>query len=262
MGMLITYFTGKFAGRNINPVRLFLAGIISGIYAFSFFCSFYGIASIIGKLIMSVIISWVGLGGKTIKRIFLNSLIFLFTTFFFGGIAIGILNFTGWKGIEDICGVYIPLKAYITVTVAGCIAAFIVNVVIRLINVKRLSLNTDVIVEVQAGNIVREYDGFIDSGNSLTEPVSGKPVVVVPLRVINELLPVEEERGQRYTIIPFRSVGISHGVMEGYRMDSILVNGKRIRSPVFAISENGDKEKLILPGCLMERGIYAELGEN
>ena len=261
IGMLITYFTGRFAGIDIKPLRIVLSGVISGIYSFSFFFPAYGLTSMPGKLIMSVVISWIAMGGKTARRIALNSLIFLCTTFFFGGITIAILNFTGWKGVSDPGGIYISLKAYIIVTLAGCAAAFLVNEIIKLIRIKRLKVNTDVEVEVNIGDKKQNYNGFIDSGNLLKEPISGKPVVIASSDIINELLS-EEERKQRYTIIPFRSVGVSNGIMEGYRMDSITVMGKNIRSPVFAVSENGEKEKLILPGCLMERSIYAELGED
>lgn len=63
------------------------------------------------------------------------------------------------------------------------------------------------------GNQVR-IPALLDSGNSLAEPVSGKPVSVVKERIMKDLF--KDRKPEYYRVIPYRSVGKEHGVLKGY----------------------------------------------
>ncbi len=64
-------------------------------------------------------------------------------------------------------------------------------------------------------------DALMDTGNSLTEPVSGKPVAVVDEDVFEQLEGVRLP--EKLKIIPYRSVGRSNGIMEGYEIPEIMI---------------------------------------
>lgn len=97
-----------------------------------------------------------------------------------------------------------------------------------------------------------------DTGNTLRDPVSGRPVLVLERRAAAELWPPEvaevlasplppEEKMARlhrqgasvtFTLLPFRSVGTAAGLLLAARSDYIEVNGRRYpRTPV-ALSEH------------------------
>lgn len=61
---------------------------------------------------------------------------------------------------------------------------------------------------------------LIDSGNSLMEPISGKPVCVVDKEVFQELW---EEGGQIYRAVPYHSIGKAKGILEGYLLPQLHV---------------------------------------
>lgn len=61
---------------------------------------------------------------------------------------------------------------------------------------------------------------LIDSGNSLTEPISGKPVCVVEEEVFRSLW---GDGGQLYRAIPYHSIGKKRGIMEGYLLPELYV---------------------------------------
>lgn len=67
---------------------------------------------------------------------------------------------------------------------------------------------------------------LIDSGNSLTEPVSGKPVCVVDKRLYDGLWG-DEEIG--YRVIPYHSIGKKHGIMQGYLLPKLAVDVDGVR---------------------------------
>ncbi|MCM1541402.1 MAG: sigma-E processing peptidase SpoIIGA [Blautia sp.] len=63
-----------------------------------------------------------------------------------------------------------------------------------------------------AGNSLT-VNALIDSGNSLVEPVSGKPVSVVDEKVFQGLW---REQPPGFRAIPYHSIGRKHGILQGY----------------------------------------------
>lgn len=106
---------------------------------------------------------------------------------------------------------------------------------------------------------------LIDSGNSLTEPVSGKPVCVVDEKLYDSLRG-DDESGCR--VIPYHSIGKKHGIMQGYLLPKFVidVDGMRLefQDVYVAVSkerisgtETGDGENveiIINPRLLEEKG--------
>ena len=67
---------------------------------------------------------------------------------------------------------------------------------------------------------------LIDSGNSLTEPISGKPVCIVDAQVLETLL---EKRPERFRAIPYHSIGKSRGILEGYLLPELEIELDGVR---------------------------------
>ncbi len=61
-------------------------------------------------------------------------------------------------------------------------------------------------------------NALLDSGNSLIEPVSGKPVSVVDEKVFRGLWHNETPG---YRAIPYHSIGRSHGILQGYLLPEL-----------------------------------------
>lgn len=72
-----------------------------------------------------------------------------------------------------------------------------------------------------------QVEGLVDTGNSLREPISGRPVAVLERSVWEELYPGETPPGMR--VIPYHSVGKPAGILSGYPMKSIEVELGGIR---------------------------------
>lgn len=89
---------------------------------------------------------------------------------------------------------------------------------------------------------------LFDSGNLLTEPRSGKNVILVSRKALSELNPDNILTNELPLIIPYRSVGHS-GVITGFNADKIIIdNKKEINDAVIGISEqefSADCEALI-----------------
>ncbi|MBO5094798.1 MAG: sigma-E processing peptidase SpoIIGA [Lachnospiraceae bacterium] len=78
---------------------------------------------------------------------------------------------------------------------------------------------------------------LVDTGNSLREPISGKPVSIVEKRIAEQLF-----GGVYPTVfraVPFRSIGKGHGILEGYEITELTVTGEnekiKIKKPVVGL---------------------------
>ncbi|MCM1064158.1 MAG: sigma-E processing peptidase SpoIIGA [Eubacterium sp.] len=61
-------------------------------------------------------------------------------------------------------------------------------------------------------------NALIDSGNSLIEPVSGKPVSVVDEKIFSGLW---QEQPPGFRAIPYHSIGKEHGILQGYLLPGL-----------------------------------------
>ena len=67
--------------------------------------------------------------------------------------------------------------------------------------------------------------GFMDTGNSLRDPISGKPVIVVDEKLLEkELNQLKELHPNRIRVIPYSSVGKQNGLLYGIRLKKIIIS--------------------------------------
>ncbi|MGX8706583.1 MAG: sigma-E processing peptidase SpoIIGA [bacterium] len=71
------------------------------------------------------------------------------------------------------------------------------------------------------------FPACVDTGNRLTEPFSGQPVLIASASLLKPILPADG-----YRLVPYGSVG-GHGAIPCFRPDAfyILQNGRRRRAP-------------------------------
>ena len=112
-------------------------------------------------------------------------------------------------------------------------------------------------VNVRFAGKGRTIPALWDTGNTLSDPVSGAPVLVLEQELLMDLWPEEvrcvlrrrapaEEKmaalydlrqGKRFSLLPFRSVGVSAGLLLAYRSDQVVVERKVYRKTLLALTE-------------------------
>ncbi len=103
-----------------------------------------------------------------------------------------------------------------------------------------------------------EVDALMDTGNTLMEPVSKRPVAVIEEGTFQKLFAGKDP--EYYRIIPYQSVGKRHGLLKGYPIDAMQVEIQGIRKECkniyVAVSEEilsrRDEYKLILNPQILE----------
>lgn len=114
-------------------------------------------------------------------------------------------------------------------------------------------------VELQGKVEKMRIHALVDSGNTLTEPISGAPVSVLDARVFYHLWP---EGLSGFRAIPYHSVGKNSGILKGYPVPqmTIIQQGveREYRNVYLAVSEEkiaGEEIPMLLhPALLQETG--------
>lgn len=123
--------------------------------------------------------------------------------------------------------------------------------------------------------------GFLDTGNSLRDPLTNRPVLVAEYSLLKECLPEDFQRAMegnrnenevvdhlagstwahRLRLIPFQSIGQKNGILLGIRADEVLVNtGKKCIAHdnlVVALYRDrlscDDSYRMLIPAAVLEK---------
>ncbi len=147
-------------------------------------------------------------------------------------------------------------------------------------NVTKSNLFKEIIIN--ADEMATTVRGMIDTGNSLTEPLTNTPVIVVEVDSLMEVLPsrlamtIKNEEtidlsilvddtitpywASRLKIIPFTSLGQKNGMLVGFRPDSVVIKHDddpyELKKVIIGItssklSQSGDYSALLNPNILI-----------
>lgn len=155
-----------------------------------------------------------------------NQICLLFVTFCFGGVLEALMELTG-----------LPLFA------GSAGAALLIWTGISGWHRKQQPESSRTTVTLFWDGNVLELEGLIDTGNHLTEPLTGKPVSVLSAEAAEKLLGKDWERRRGFCLIPYHSIGRETGWMRAVVVDEMQVAGEDgkvrivLKKPVLAISE-------------------------
>ncbi len=103
-------------------------------------------------------------------------------------------------------------------------------------------------ITLRKGNRTLVLHGFLDTGNQLTEPLTGRPISIAETAKIAPLLGENWEEEQGFCLVPYHSLGEKDGWMRAVVLDEMEVSMRRgrqaARRPLIALydGELGGKE--------------------
>lgn len=101
---------------------------------------------------------------------------------------------------------------------------------------------------------------LVDTGNSLYEPIGGKPVSVLEKDAVRELF--ISDQPDVFRAIPFHSIGKKNGILEGYQLSGMIIRGEyeniQIEKPMIGlfdkkVSNNGAYQMILHPALMKKQ---------
>ncbi len=251
-GMVILSVTGIWAGRRVHTGRLIAGAILCAAYSFTIFVPAGIFAELAAKILFSLMVTGIVFFGnekirdwKRLKTVYIRTVIIFYTvSFMAGGLAFAVLILTDSQGAYGSGGVYIADASYLKIMAALALSYFAGRGIYGYIAGRIAIDRASVAVEIKNGEKMWQGRGLIDTGNSLKEPISGRPVHIVSREVAEAVA----AGSMRYVAIPYRSMGNPCGILNGYRVDEITAGTVKSKRAVIAVSDRkfeGDYEVLL-----------------
>ncbi|MBW4828897.1 MAG: sigma-E processing peptidase SpoIIGA [Clostridiaceae bacterium] len=243
---IILYVTKKITRTETSKLRLLIAALIGSVYTLvMFFPSLNFMTKFTVKVAISVLIIIFAFNPEKISNFIRLLSTFYVTAFVFAGASFALFyvmntNFSVYNGVFYIKD--FPIRFLIL----GIILSFIlIKYVFNYLQIKlgKTDVLTNIIINLndKQANIV----ALVDTGNSLKEPISQRPVIIVEFFAIKDLLPekvqnlflenedldldeitdimIESVDEIKLRIIPFKAIGTENGMLLGFKPDEILI---------------------------------------
>jgi len=280
----ILKLTSAISGCGLKVFRTVLAASLGALYAV-FAVALPGIVmmtSLITKISISVIMVLIAFRIRNLSEFLKRWGMLLLSAFLLAGCTYALSNiFEG--GIVSYGGLmYLSpqgvLKAFLF---SSGLCIVLVMPIGRILSGKVLREGSVVPVHIRLGDRSVRFNALVDTGNSLIDPITGYPVMVVEAESIKSILPPEFYKSvvsnnmgayiqtsqraddniwlKRVHLIPFKSIGRENGMLTGFRPDNIRVcqNGafKEINDVIVGIcsiklSNNAKYSALLGPAML------------
>ncbi len=251
MNYLILWITARFSKAKTTSLRLLLGALAGAVYV-SVMILFPAVEfyySIPAKLMLSVLILLIafridgfGTFAKTLAILYIS-------TFVFAGAAFAFLYLNSTGGFVRNGIVYIFWKSkWSTLALSILTAAIILKVFWELVQYKLSKGRLLKTVGISVDKRKVSLQALVDTGNSLHDPITKLPVVVVEFAAISSILPEEikeiftgegEEDLSRLTalvsgsswysrfrLIPFTSLGKENGMLIGFKPDYLEIDSE------------------------------------
>lgn len=274
MDLLILWAAGKLAGARLVYTRLFITAAVGGMYAvgnlFPALAVFYTLPA---KIIFSVLLVIGALRPQGLEE-FKKALLYFYGLSFAAAGATIAASFL-WAGNNgELSYVWLPAGILLLLATGYYGARYLQKTVIPdLLHFE---------VKIRFGEETCSGQGFLDTGNSLKDPVTNRPVVVAEYQFMKNFLPADlrqvmeniNKEGEdldalgltswshRLRLIPFTSIGKKNGLLIGVRSDELLLlaGKKHLRHPNLVIglyrdvlSTEGNYQMLI-PAEILQKG--------
>ena len=234
VNFLITYFSLKAAARLLHAGystrRLIAASVFGGISSLSAVIPLGFVASLLLKISLTAVITFIAFGFGGISSFSLRTLVTAVTGTLVCGTTILLRELTG-SSFFGAAGGYPYFDISVFHLIISTTAVYIIISIYRRICYKPQKGELIKLVIKKGGNTA-EITAYPDSGNNLRDFLTGLPVIVCRKDRLKSIMPDFSEPAAGIRLIPFSSVG-GNGVIAAFRADSIV-----------AYRENGAKTQI------------------
>lgn len=251
---LLLLAAARLAGEPLLRLRFGAGAVLGGSYAVAIFLP--GLEFLnhpLCRMACGLLMLLTAYGGS--RRLLRQGIIFLALTLAFGGgvFAIGLL---GGSNLSLGRGVYYSPLDLKMVLLSGAACYAVLTMAMGKIGRHAGADGELISLRLCLGGRQAEMTALVDTGNTLTDPVSGCPVVVAEGQGLLELFPPEcrptalelqdpvaalgrlsaSPEKLRFQLLPYRAVGVNRGLLLAVRVDQIWLGEQKIAGRLVALS--------------------------
>lgn len=255
MDFVILLITGILINNKKKLARITFSSIIASVYSVIILITdAEGFEIMIFTyVVMAEIMLFTAFGKTDLKHGIKNIIILYFVTFLMNGAINAFYYGSGFKKsiLQRAAG---KTFGNVNVIFILCVVVISATIISGVIDMLKKHMKADINlhqVTITVNSKKVKLTALCDTGNSLTEPITKKPVSVVEMSVIDIFM----KESLKHVVIPYNSVGKSHGIMNGFWADELYVDDKVINNAVIGIyegklSQSNDYQMLLHPNIM------------
>ena len=230
MNYIILFGTGFVQKISINNKRIIISNVAGALYAIiSYLKIIPAYNTIFIKVLVSIIMIYIAYNPHSIKSLLKSLLLFYLITFVTGGCSLALLYLISPQKIVLKDGVLIGMYPIKISLIAGGLGFLTIQCAFKT-NKRKLN-KKDLICKLKikiCGKTI-STKAFVDSGNSLKDPLTSKPVIIVEKKILREVIDIymnKKEGGDfklGIRLIPYKSIGKQNGILMGVTPDSVEI---------------------------------------
>lgn len=247
LNIVVTYFillaTKLIASASAKTYKLVLAALVGGLSSLYIFLPQQHFATeILIKLLFSAVITIIAFGAVPLKRYIRSVFSFYAVSFLYAGFMLGFWYVLKPAGMVINNGVVYFSISPIVLILSTAVCYFII-IVAR--NFYKVSDKNAVHETVKIYNCGKEYefDCIVDTGNTLSDPMSADKVIILARRASEKLFGREAVKGallfdntcsklNRFRVLPYKTasgnsimpaIGADFAVAQGVKNDNVLI---------------------------------------
>lgn len=266
---LLLLAAARLAGEPLRRGRFALGAALGGLYAVAIFLpGLTFLSHPLCRLASAALMLTAAYGGS--RRLLRQGVLFAALTCAFGGgvVAIGLLGGTGLSLGKGVFYSALDLKV---VLLSAAVCYGVLTLVFQRLGRHSAASGELVRARLRLGERHVELTALVDTGNTLTDPASGRPVMVAEGERLSALFPREHrpehadlsdpvdgmarlgtgEWKARFRLLPYRSVGVDRGLLLAVKAE-LELDGQG-RGPMLValspnpVSDGGGYQALIGP---------------
>jgi len=290
MNYLLLYLVNRVCSCRAKTWRIALGAFIGALYVLVVFLPDLRVLySLIMKLLVSVLMIVIAFSPYKFSRFLKLFIIFYLEAFILGGCIIAIIYLSNYD-IEFTNNVFVTGNSFIRnfIIVGSIVGILLVKIGFDYLEGYYSREGNMVSLEIMINKRTSIIVALIDTGNSLKDPVTNAPVIVVYYKAVLDIFPNEIKRNlkeeisyhevqkalmnssykSRIRAIPYKALGTNNGLLFGIRADKAVVKLKgktyAVDNPIIGLyesplSDGGEYDGLIYPELIRGRYKYDKI---
>jgi len=197
--------------RNVSIYKILLGAFLGGLSILFLFINITSLQLFSFKVVISVLMVLISFGYKSLKYTFKN-LLYLYTASIILG---GFLYFLNIEfSYENVGLIFINNGLSINVLFLIIFCPIIIYIYVKQGLWLKNNYSNYYKIDVYMDDLKYTFNAFLDTGNTLVEPLTNKPVILIDKKI----------KCDKFFFIPYKSVN-NNGLIKCIKVDKVEING-------------------------------------
>lgn len=232
---------------NTRRIRRIMASVLgaTATCVFAILPSLYGkVKFVISYLVICTLMIRISFRTKKIKEMIRGVVVLYLITYCVGGVITSLYyqRETLYYYADKLMGRLFGKMNLLSVAILGTIAMACILIIVRFLKHQKQMTKEIYEVWLTRDGVCVHTMGLVDTGNCLFDPITGKPVIVIEMKLMEEALEpslyhdlkkivqfedtsyhINSENATKIRLIPFQSIGKKRGILPAILLDEVEI---------------------------------------